>query len=139
MRRSHMKKRVKVLGAVVLAATLGGVGCAGTKAAKRDVASAVPGLAEKREGVVTNVDRNANLIEVRDVNNPSAPEAWFAVTATTKLERDGQKVTWDDLHEGTPVRVSFEPAAGAEKTYKVEILTGEKASEVEAKAQNLNR
>lgn len=130
-----MKTRVKVLGAMVLAAMLGGVGCAGTREAKRDVASAVPGLAEKREGVVTNVDRDHNQIEVKDANNPSAPEAWFALSPNTKMERDGQMVTWDDIHEGTPVRVSFEPAAGAEKTYKVEILTGEKAGEVKAKAE----
>jgi hypothetical protein len=129
-----MKTRVKVLGAVVLAAVLGGAGCAGTSEARRDVEAAVPGLSQKREGVVTNVDKDHSRIEVKDANNPSSPEAWFALTPDTKMERDGQMVTWDDLHEGTPVRVSYEPAAGAEKTYKVEILTGEKAGEVKAKA-----
>lgn len=129
-----MKTRVKVLGAVVLAAVLGGAGCAGPKEAKRDVEAAVPGLSQKREGVVTNVDKDHSRIEVKDVNNPSSSEAWFALTPDTKMERDGHLVTWDDLHEGTPVRVSYEPAAGAEKTYKVEILTGEKAGEVKAKA-----
>jgi hypothetical protein len=130
-----MKTRVKVLGAVVLAAVLGGVGCAGTSEAKRDVEAAVPGLSQKREGVVTNVDKDASRIAVKAVDDPALPEAWFALTPDTKMERDGQMVTWDDLQEGTPVRVSFEPAAGPEKTYKVEILTGEKAGEVKAKAE----
>lgn len=130
-----MKTRVKVLGAVVLAAVLGGVGCAGSKEAARDVEAAVPGLSQKREGLVSSVDKDHSRIEVKDANNPNAPQAWFALTPETKLERDGQLVTWDDLHEGTPVRVSFEPAAGDEKTYKVEILTGEKAGEVKAKTE----
>ncbi|PTL84204.1 hypothetical protein [Vitiosangium sp. GDMCC 1.1324] len=134
-----MKTRVKVLGAVALAAVLGGVGCAGPKEATKDVEAAVPGLAQKREGLVTNVDRKDNRIEVNDVDHPGAPDAWFALSPKTKLERDGQMVTWDDIHEGTPVRVSFEPEVGAEKTYKVEILTGVKADEVKVKAEHLGK
>ena len=132
-----MGTRAKVLGAVVLAAVLGGAGCAGTKEAARDVESAVPGLSQKEEGVVTNVDKDAHRIAVKSVSEPSAQEVWFALTPDTKLERDGQLVTWDDLDEGAPVRVSFEPAAGAEKTYKVELLTGQKAEEVKQKAELL--
>lgn len=130
-----MRTRVKVLGVVVLAAVLGGVGCAGTKEAARDVESAVPGLSQKQEGVVTNVDRDAHRIAVKTVDGPTAQEVWFALTVDTELERDGQMVTWDDLDEGTPVRVSFEPAAGPEKTYKVEVLTGQEADEVKQKAE----
>jgi hypothetical protein len=132
-----MGTRVKVLGAVVLAAVLGGAGCAGTKEAARDVESAVPGLSQKQEGVVTDVDKDAHRIAVKTVSEPAAREVWFALTPDTKLERDGQLVTWDELDEGTPVRVSFEPAAGAEKTYKVELLTGQKADEVKQKAELL--
>lgn len=134
-----MRTRVKVLGAVALAAVLGGVGCAGTKEAKHDVEASVPGLSQKREGVVTNVDRDGKRIEVKDVDHPTEPDAWFALTPDTKMVRDGQMVTWDDIHEGTPVRVSFEPAAGPEKTYRVEILTGVKADEVKVKAEHLGR
>ncbi|WPB78815.1 hypothetical protein KYC5002_06565 [Archangium violaceum] len=132
-----MGTRAKVLGAVVLAAVLGGAGCAGTKEAARDVESAVPGLSQKEEGVVTNVDKDAHRIAVKSVSEPVGQEVWFALTPETKLERDGQLVTWDDLDEGTPVRVSFEPAAGAEKTYKVELLTGQRAEEVKQKAELL--
>jgi hypothetical protein len=132
-----MTTRMKVLGAVVLGALLGGVGCAGTKEAGRDVESAVPGLSQKSEGVVTSVDKDASRIAVKSVDDPAAPEAWFALTPNTKMERDGQIVTWDDLSEGTPVRVSYEPATGPETTYKLEILTGQKAEEVKQKAEHL--
>ncbi|QRK09480.1 hypothetical protein JQX13_04900 [Archangium violaceum] len=134
-----MKTRVKVLGAAVLVAVLGGVGCAGTKEAARDVGAAVPGLSQNREGVVTDMDKDAYRIAVKAVDDPSAPEAWFVLTPGTRLERDGQAVTWDDLDEGTPVRVSYEPATGPEKTYKVEILTGDKADEVKRKAEHLGQ
>ncbi|WP_375767886.1 hypothetical protein NR798_40400 [Archangium gephyra] len=128
---------MKILGAVMLAAVLGGVGCAGPKEAARDVEAAVPGLSQKQEGVVTDVDKDAHRIALKTVDKPAGQEVWFALTPDTKLERDGQLVTWDDIHEGTPVRVSFEPAAGAEKTYKVELLTGQKADEVKQKAELL--
>ncbi|MCY1081765.1 hypothetical protein [Archangium lansingense] len=128
-----------VLGAVALAAVLGGAGCAGTKEAKQDVESAVPGLSQKEEGVVTNVDKDAHRIAVKSVSEPAAQEVWFALTVDTKLERDGQIVTWDDLSEGTPVRVSFEPATGAEKAYRVEVLTGLEADEVRKKAELLGQ
>lgn len=134
-----MRTRVKAVGAAVLAAVLGGVGCAGTREAARDVEAAVPGLSQKQEGVVTNVDKDAHRIAVRSVSEPAAQEVWFALTVDTKLERDGQRVTWEDIDEGTPVRVSFEPAAGAEKTYKVELLTGQKAEEVKHKAEVLGQ
>jgi hypothetical protein len=132
-----MTTRMKVLGAVVLGALLGGVGCAGTKEAAHDVESAVPGLSQKSEGVVTNVDKDGSRIAVMSVDNPAAKEVWFALTPNTKLEREGQMVTWDDLSEGTPVRVSFEPAAGPEKTFQVELLTGQKAEEVKLKAESM--
>ncbi len=134
-----MKTRVKVLGMVVLGAVLGGVGCAGTKEAARDVQSSVPGLSHKEEGVVTNVDKDASRIAVKSVNDPAAPEVWFALTPDTRMERDGQMVTWDDFDEGTPVRVSFEPATGPEKTLSLEILTGQKADEVKWKAEQMGK
>jgi hypothetical protein len=96
----------------------------------------VPGLSNKREGLVTRVDKEGNLIEVKDVNDPGAPSAWFVLTPGTKLEREGRLVSIEDLSEGTPVRVSFEPATGPERTYKVEILTGPKADEVKVKAEH---
>lgn len=131
-----MKTHVKLMGAVALAAVLGGVGCAGTKEAKRDVEAAVPGLSQKREGLVVSVDAKRNLVEVNDVNNPAAPPAWFALTPGTRLERQGQRVNLNDISEGTPVRVSYEPATGPEEAYTIEVLTGEKADEVRLKAQH---
>jgi hypothetical protein len=133
----HMKTRMKVFGVVLLGSMLGGVGCAGTHAAKRDVETAVPGLAHKTEGVVTNVDTNNNLVAVKSVDNPAAPPAWFTLTPDTKMERDGSLVSINDLSEGTPVRVSYETATGPEKALKVEVLTGDKANEVKTKAEHI--
>lgn len=132
-----MKTRMTVFGAVVLGAMLGGVGCAGTHAAKRDVETAVPGLAHKTEGVVTSVDTTNNLVAVRSVDDPAAPTAWFTLSPDTKMEREGRLVSIHDLSEGTPVRVSYETATGPEKALKVEVLTGDKADEIKTKAEHI--
>lgn len=131
-----MKTHVKLVGAVALAVVLGGVGCAGPKEAERDVEASVPGLSQKREGLVTSVDAKNNLVEVNDVNNPAAPPVWFVLTPKTELEREGQRVNINDISEGTPVSVRYEPTTGPEKAYKIELLTGQKASEVQLKAQS---
>ena len=110
-----------------------GVGCAGTKEAGRDVGAAIPGVWQHREGVV--VARDGNKLAVSDASKPTEPAAWFDLGPDTKIERDGQRVEPDQLSEGTPVRVAFEPATGAEKTNEVQVLTGQKAQEVEQKLQ----
>jgi hypothetical protein len=122
---------------VVLLGALGalgfGFGCAGTKEAGKDVSAAVPGVYQHRDGLVTKVE--GNNVAVADANNPNEPVAWFNVGADTKIEREGQRVELSQLSEGTAVRVSFEPATGAEKTSKIEVLTGDKAQEMEQKLQ----
>jgi hypothetical protein len=125
------RKTVVLLGAL---GALGlGIGCAGTKEAGKDVGAALPGVSQHRDGLVTKVQ--GENIAVADANNPNEPVAWFKVGADTKIERDGQRMELSQLSEGTPVRVSFEPATGPEKTSKIEVLTGDKAQEVEQKSQ----
>lgn len=123
------RKTVVLLGAL---GTLGFTfGCAGTKEAGKDVGAAIPGVYQHRDGVITGVQ--GNNVAVADANNPNEPVAWFHVAADTKIERSGQRVELSQLSEGTAVRVSFEPATGAEKTSKIEVLTGDQAQQVEQK------
>ncbi len=118
--------------AVVLLGALGalglGVGCAGTREAGRDLGAALPGVSQSQEGVV--VDVQGNTIAVANAAKPNEPAAWFHIAADTQVERDGQRLEVSQLSEGAPVRVSFEPATGAEKTFKVEVLSGQRAEEV---------
>lgn len=125
------RRAVVLLGA--LSALGFGFGCAGTKEAGKDIGAAIPGVWQHREGVVVGV--KGDNVAVADASQPNAPAAWFAISANTKIERDGQRLEVGQLTEGTAVRVSFEPAAGAEKTDKIEVLSGQKAQEVEQKLQ----
>ncbi|QSQ23592.1 hypothetical protein JY651_00985 [Pyxidicoccus parkwayensis] len=126
-----MRKTVMLLGAL---GALGlGMGCAGTKEAGKDVSAAIPGVYQHRDGVITQV--HGNNIAVADANNLNEPVAWFNINANTKIERDGKRVELSQLSEGTAVRVSFEPATGAEKTSKIEVLSGDQAQQLEQKLQ----
>ncbi len=121
--------------AVVLLGALGvlgfGYGCAGTREAGSDLGSVLPGVSQNKEGVV--VDVQGNTIAVANAAKPNEPAAWFHIAADTQVERDGQRLEVGEISEGSPVRVSFEPATGAEKTFKVEVLSGQKADEVKQK------
>ncbi|MCY1020078.1 hypothetical protein [Pyxidicoccus sp. MSG2] len=128
-----MKSRKTVVLLSALGALGFGFGCAGAKEAGKDVGAAVPGVYQHRDGLVTKVE--GNNVAVADANNPKEPVAWFNVGANTKIEREGQRMDLSQLSEGTAVRVSFEPATGAEKTSKIEVLTGDKAQELEQKLQ----
>lgn len=123
------RRAVVLLGA--LSALGFGFGCAGTREAGRDISGALPGISQNREGVVVGVEGNA--IAVADANQPYGPAAWFSISPDTEVERAGQRMEVSQISEGQPVRVSFEPAIGAEKTFKVEVLTGQKAEEVKQK------
>jgi len=119
------------MGAAVLAVVgtlLGVAGCAGPSEAKRDISAAVPGLEQQWKGVVMRVDDQASAIAVREAE--SADAAWFLISSNTIVERDGERLNIRQLEEGTPVNVSFEPAAGPEKTFRVKVLTGQEAQEV---------
>jgi hypothetical protein len=126
------RRAVVLLGA--LSALGFGFGCAGTKEAGKDIGAAIPGVSQHRDGVVVGVQ--GNVIAVADAEKPNEPAAWFNINADTKVEKDGQRMELSQLSEGQPVRVSFEPATGAEKTYKVEVLSGQKADEVKAKYES---
>lgn len=123
----------------VLLGTLGalgiGFGCAGPKEAARDIGAATPFVSQNRSGVVVGVE--GNTIAVADVENPNEPAAWFNIAPDTELEKNGQRVDLGDISEGTPVRVSFEPATGAEKTFRVEVLTGQEGEQLKQKFQAL--
>lgn len=128
------------MGAAVLAAVgtlLGVAGCAGPSEAARDISAAVPGLEQNWKGVVMRVDDQANVIAVRDAE--SAEAAWFAIGPNTIMERDGERLSIRQLEQGTPVNVSFEPAVGAERTYRVKVLTGQEAQQVLQEAQQQMR
>jgi hypothetical protein len=126
-----MKMRMGAAVLVAVGTLLGVTGCAGTSEARRDISAVVPGLEQNWRGVVMRVDDQANAIAVRAVESAEMPQAaWFAIDQTTILERDGERISIMQLEQGTPVKVSFEPAAGAEKTYRVKVLTGQEAQEV---------
>jgi hypothetical protein len=121
---------------VLLLSALGSLGvcagCAGTKEAGQDIQAAVPFVEQTQEGVVMGIQSDAIAIRSAD---PNVDAAWFKLQPDTTIERDGQRVSLEDISEGAAVRVDFEPATGAERTFKVELLTGQKAQEVQRKVQ----
>ncbi len=122
--------RMKVAVLVAVGALLGVAGCAGTKEAGRDISAMVPGMEQNWTGIVTEVNRDRNAIAVRATEPAEATAAWFEISQQTIVERDGARMSLQELEEGTPVKVSFEPAAGPERTFKVEVLTGQEAENV---------
>lgn len=79
-------------------------------------------------GVVAQIAEDQ--IAVTAVDAPSAKPAWFQILSSTRIEQSGEDVKWIRITEGTPVRVRYEPAAGAERTFALEILTGLEGEEV---------
>lgn len=104
--------------------------CAGTKEAQKDVEGMIAGAEQTSTGVVVQTDEQQ--IAVKDVKNPEGEAVWFARQTDTELEKDGQPVDWSELTEGTPVRVHFEESTGAEKAFKVEVLTGSEGEKVKS-------
>lgn len=107
-------------------------GCAGTKEAKRDVGAAIPGVSEKGEGLIQDIGRNQ--ISVVGIAGQTSP-VWFVVAPDTEIVRSGQRVDWSELQPGMPVRVSYETAAGPERAFKIEVLTGGEAAKVRTDVQ----
>lgn len=99
-------------------ALVGVFGCA--------TAKQVVGMRDTVTGVVT--DRQEQTVEVR--NSETQQTAWFQRTPETVLVRENQPMDWSELEEGMPVRVSYEPEAGAERAVRVEVLTGAEAEKV---------
>lgn len=117
------------LGVVALALV---AGCAGSSEARRDAEGTIAGLEESKEGMIVALRQDA--LEVRDAENPNAEPIEFRRTADTDLLRNDQPFSWPELAEGMPVRVSFDPDAGAEEATRIEILTGSEAEEVRRRA-----
>jgi hypothetical protein len=119
---------------MLLAALVVGVaaGCAGTKEAKKDIADVTPGVENRQEGVVSSVDRTS--ISVTPADRPDAQPIRFAVDDDTRVKQGDKTVDRTAIEEGEAVRVSFEPQAGNEKAKAVEILEGDAAAQVRAKA-----
>jgi hypothetical protein len=109
------------------------VGCAGTKEAKKDIADVTPGVENRQDGVVSAVDETS--ISVTPADRPQAPPIRFAIDEDTRVKQGDQTVDRSAIEEGEAVRVSFEPRAGNEKAKAVEILEGDDAARVRARAE----
>lgn len=112
-------------------------GCAGPREAVADVEEVVPGLEETRTGVVTEVEEDRIAVTV--VDEPMPQPVWFERIESTRVQRGGMALSWTEVTEGTPVRVHFEPATGAERTFRVEVLTGQEAEEVRRRSELLEQ
>ncbi|MBX5484027.1 MAG: hypothetical protein IRZ16_19560 [Myxococcaceae bacterium] len=122
-----------IRGAVaVLFLTSLGVGCAGTKAAGRDIASEIPGVSHASDGLVQEASENRiSVVGIKDQPGPIS----FQIGTDTRIEKDGQRVALSELKPGTPVRVTWSSSTGAEKAYRIQVLTGGEAAKVRSEAQ----
>lgn len=109
-------------------------GCAGTKEAKRDIADITPGVENRQEGLVATVEEN--WISVTPADEPRAEPIRFRVDDRTTIKQGDRRLDRSALEEGEAVRVSFEPRAGNEQAKAVEILEGDAAAQVRAKASS---
>ena len=107
-------------------------GCGGTKEARRDVAAVTPGVEERHEGVVSSVD--AEWLTLTSAERPTEPGIRFRIDEATEVKQGGTRLDRTALEQGEVVRVSFESRAGTEQAKAVEILEGEEAAQVRAKA-----
>ncbi len=130
-----MKRGLWVIVAVAAAGLQ--LACAGTREAMADVRGAIPGLEETESGVVMAVRRD--VIAVQLITPEAEKPVLFSRQEGTVVVRDGQPFDWNQLTEGTPVRVSFEPATGAERVFRVEVLTGREAQRVREQAGTMQR
>lgn len=128
-----MRRSTLLIAAIALAAT-GLYGCAGPKEAVQDVAQATPGLSAKDTGVIEQVE--GNRIAIRSAEKPGGV-AWYQRTDDTKITEKDRPLDWANLEEGDAVRVSFESQKGAERLYKLEVLTGGDAAKVREDARLL--
>jgi hypothetical protein len=116
---------------LLLAIVVGGVlACSTTRKAGQAVSS--PVFRETREGVVRGISTNEIAVYSRGIS--PAPTIWVRRTPSTELSMNGEPFNWDTLQEGTPVRVFYQPEAGAEQLLKLEVLTGSEAAKVKAEA-----
>lgn len=122
---------------LVAAMAMGQLACAGAREAMADVRNAVPGLEETETGVVTAVRRD--VIAVQLISPEMEEPVLFTRQKSTVVVRDGRPFDWNQLTEGTPVRVGFEPATGPERAFRVEVLTGREAQRVREQAGAMQR
>ncbi len=124
-----MKRTMLVLAALV---AMVATGCGGTRGARRDVATVTPDVADRQEGVVATVDEE--WIAVTAADRPAEPPVRFRIDETTEVRRGDETIDADAITEGEVVRVSYEPRAGDEQARRIEILDGDEAAQVRARA-----
>ncbi len=107
---------------VALVVTSVAFACAGTKEATKDVKGAIPGVETTKNGIVQQIRQDRISVRLEEMEYPEPVE--FTIAADTVVEREGTPMRLQDLQEGTPVRVHFEPAIGPERAFKIEVLPG---------------
>ncbi|MGI5860599.1 MAG: hypothetical protein ACOX6T_00915 [Myxococcales bacterium] len=114
---------------ILAAALVSGLvaGCASTQKSSPE-ATTGPTVEQTRTGFLTDV--RAQELQVFSPDVPGEKTIWIARDDSTEIVRDGQPIAWNQLTEGVPVRVSFEPAAGPEKASRIEVLTGQEAEQL---------
>lgn len=108
------------------------VGCGGMKEARRDAAAGVPSVDERREGVVSSIDEE--WLTLTSTERPTDPALRFRLDESTQVKQGGTAMDRSAIEQGAVVRVSFESRAGTEQAKAVEILEGDEAAKIRAKA-----
>jgi hypothetical protein len=106
--------------------------CGGTKEARREVAATEQMMADRHEGVVASVEEN--WIAVTSPERPKDPPVRFVVDESTEIRMGEEMADRTAIEEGEVVRVSYESRDGAEAARRIEILQGDEADRVKAKA-----
>ncbi|HCF61027.1 MAG TPA: hypothetical protein DFS52_23905 [Myxococcales bacterium] len=124
---------------ILAAALLSGVvaGCASTPERSPEATTTGPTVEQTRTGLITAM--RAQELQLFSPDVPESKTIWVARDESTEIVRDGQPIAWDELPEGAPVRVSFEPAAGAEIASRIEVLTGQEAEQVRSSLGQIPR
>lgn len=108
------------------------VACGGTKEARRDVAAMDRTAEDRHEGVVASVEEG--WIAVTSPERPKDPPVRFVVDETTEIRMGAEVADREAIEEGRVVRVSYESRDGEEAARTIEILEGDEADRVKAKA-----
>lgn len=120
-----------MVAAVALAAGAAAA-CGGTKEARRDVAAITPGVEERQEGVVSSIDEEWLAVTLAD--RPLEPAIRFRIDDETRVKQGDETLDRSAIEQGEVVRVSFESRAGDEQAKAVEILEGDEAARIRARA-----
>lgn len=108
------------------------VGCTGTREVRHDVAA--PSVDERREGVVSSIDEEWLTLTLAE--RPMDPALRFRVDETTVVNQGSERLDRSAIEQGEVVRVLFDSRAGTEQAKSVEILGGDEAARIRARAMN---